>query len=271
MSTNSKPQAAKAARAAKPTEPAKAAAERRARVAAQREEARRAAARRTLIRRISITAGVLVLAGGVVGGAIAVHDAGTGGAPTAASGNGTASGNGIASVPSTPLTTVKGAATAPPWPAPADASARARTAGLPMLGTEGQVLHIHAHLDVIVDGKAVTVPADIGIDEAKQQLSPLHTHDTTGVIHIESPKKADFTLGQVMSEWDVALNARGIGGLRTGDGDELHVYVNGKERTGDPGAVKLAAHEEIAVVYGRFPQGTPQVKVPGSYTFPDGE
>lgn len=237
-------------------------AERRARVAAQREAARRAEARRTLIRRISVTAGVLVLAGGVVGGAILVHNAGGG---TTAS---TADGNGITSVPSTPLTVAKGAATSPPWAAPAAASARAKAAGLPMLGSEGQVLHIHAHLDVFVDGKAVAVPSDIGIDEARQQLSPLHTHDTTGVIHIESPKKADFTLAQVMTEWDVALSDKAIGGLKTGGGNELHVYVNGKERTGNPGAIKLAAHQEIAVVYGK---PTDKVKVPSSYTFPEGE
>jgi hypothetical protein len=48
------------------------------------------------------------------------------------------------------------------------------------------------------------------------------------------------------------------------------VYVNGKERTGNPGAIKLAAHQEIAVVYGK-PADTAKVKVPSSYTFPEGE
>jgi hypothetical protein len=137
-----------------------------------------------------------------------------------------------------------------------------------MLGSEGQVEHIHAHLDVIVNGKAVTVPALIGIDEAGQQISPLHTHDTTGVIHIESPKKADFTLGQVMTEWDVALTQDSIGALKTGNGNELHVYVNGKEQAGNPGAIKLTAHQEIAVVYGN---ANDKVKVPSSYAFPSGE
>ncbi|MDX6314019.1 MAG: hypothetical protein QOF44_3483 [Streptomyces sp.] len=251
MSTSKNSKAAKAT-----------AAERRARVAAQREAAKRAEARRTLIRRISIGAGVLVLAGGVVTGAILIHNA-SGGTTSS-----TAKGNGIKSVPATPLTAVKGAATSPPWAAPANASARAKAAGLPMLGTEGQVLHIHAHLDIIVDGKAVTVPGNIGIDETQQQLSPLHTHDTTGVIHIESPTKADFTLGQVMTEWDVALTDKGIGGLKTGGGNQLHVYVDGKEQTGNPGAIKLAAHEEIAIVYGK---DTSKVKVPSSYTFAQGE
>ena len=153
------------------------------------------------------------------------------------------------------------------WPAPADASAQAKAAGLPMLGAEGQVLHIHSHLDVFVDGKAVTVPAEIGIDVPKQQISPLHTHDTSGVVHIESPVKADFTLGQFMTEWNVPISKDAIGTLKVGDGKELHVYVNGKEQTGDPAKIKLGAHDEIAVVYGA---PADKVQVPSTYSWPEG-
>jgi hypothetical protein len=153
------------------------------------------------------------------------------------------------------------------WAAPADASARVKAAGLPMLGQEGQVLHIHSHLDVFVDGKAVTVPAEVGIDVAQQQISPLHTHDTSGVVHIESPVKTDFTLGQFMTEWNVPISKDALGPLKTGGGKELHVYVNGKEQTGDPATVKLAAHAEIALVYGA--SGT-KVPVPSSYAWPQG-
>jgi hypothetical protein len=238
--------------------------DRRARVAAARKQAEREQARRTLIRRIGITAGVLVLTGVVVGGAIAVHNRGTNKATSAAG----KPADSVKSIPTTPLTRVKGAATSPPWSAPANVSTRVQTAGLPMLGAEGEVEHIHAHLDVIVNGKAVTVPALIGIDEAGQQISPLHTHDTSGVIHIESPKQADFTLGQVMTEWNVALTKDSIGGLKTGNGNELHVYVNGREQSGNPGAIKLTAHEEIAVVYGKAGD---KVTVPSSYKFPSGE
>lgn len=153
------------------------------------------------------------------------------------------------------------------WPAPADASAQTKAAGLPMLGAEGQVLHIHSHLDVFVDGKAVTVPAEIGIDLNKQQISPLHTHDTSGVVHIESPVKADFTLGQFMTEWNVPISKDALGPLKTGGGKELHLFVNGKEVTGDPAAIKLGAHEEIAVVYG---SPANKVTVPASYNWPQG-
>jgi hypothetical protein len=153
------------------------------------------------------------------------------------------------------------------WPAPADASAHVKAAGLPMLGQEGQVLHVHSHLDVFVDGKAVTVPAEVGIDETAQQISPLHTHDTSGVVHIESPVRRDFTLGEFMTEWNVPISKDALGPLKTGGGKELNVYVNGKKHAGDPAVLKLAAHEEIAVVYGASGDKAP---VPSSYNWPEG-
>jgi hypothetical protein len=156
----------------------------------------------------------------------------------------------------------------PPWSAPADASAAVAAAGLPMLGEEGSALHIHAHLDVIVNGSPVRVPTDIGVDDARQKISPLHSHDTTGVIHIESPNKTDtFTLGQFFAEWQVSLTADHIGGLAADDIHHLKVYVNGTPRTGNPADIVLAAHDEIAIVYGIDAQ---QTNVPSSYHWTNG-
>ncbi|MEV0718399.1 hypothetical protein [Asanoa sp. NPDC050611] len=170
-------------------------------------------------------------------------------------------------IPASPALTAQGGTSRPPWPAPQDATARVTAAGLPMLGEEGNVEHIHAHLDVIADGQPVTVPAEIGIDEGTGQLSPLHTHDTTGVVHVESPVKAEFSLGQLFTEWDVSLSADHIGALTAGDGKTLQAYVNGKAVQGDPAAIVLHAHDEIALVYGTTAQ---QADPPASYTFPAG-
>lgn len=166
-----------------------------------------------------------------------------------------------------PRTTADGRTTLPPWDAPADVEERVTAAGLPMLGAEGQAMHIHAHLDVIVDGRPVTVPALIGIDEQQGRISPLHTHDTSGVIHIESPVQADFTLGQFMTEWDVALDDHRLGGLTADGGNTLRAYVNGRQATGDPAALTLHPHDEIALVYG--PAGA-AVHVPAGYAWPAG-
>lgn len=203
--------------------------------------------------------------------AVTLAACGSGGkkdAPDAVSAtSGTSSAGATSPASATSGTDDKPAASSVNWPAPADATAQAKAAGLPMLGAEGQVLHIHSHLDVFVDGQPVTVPAEIGIDLTQQQISPLHTHDTSGVVHIESPVKAEFTLGQFMTEWNVPLSKDGIGTYKAGGGKELHVYVNGKEQTGDPASIKLAAHEEIAVVYGAAGD---KVQVPSTYAWSGG-
>ena len=157
----------------------------------------------------------------------------------------------------------------PPWPLPADPLAGARAAGLDIAPTEGNALHIHAHLDVIVNGKNVPVPANLGISRAGNQLAELHTHDDNGVLHIESPtRNKRFTLGNVFSEWNVRLSPTQIGGLKTDATKTLTAYVNGKVQPGDPAAIELTAHRQIALVYG---DKNAKVDVPSSYKFAPGE
>jgi len=155
---------------------------------------------------------------------------------------------------------------APPWARPADTAARAKAAGLAVTTMEGTAVHFHTHLDVLVDGKPVTVPADLGI-AGTGALAELHTHDTTGVLHVEAPAKGkEYTLGQLFQEWHVRLTATAIGGLRDGGGRTLTAYVDGKKTPGDPARIALAPHREIALVFGR--PGT--AKIPSRYRFPAG-
>lgn len=143
-----------------------------------------------------------------------------------------------------------------------------RAAGLCLLGSEGTVEHIHTHLDLRVNGRPVTVPAEVGIDRRSRTISPLHTHVPDGVLHIESPVVRTFTLGQFFLEWRVAL-ARGVlGGLREGAGRHVVACVDGRLWRGDPAAIPLRAHEEIALGYG--PRAD-CAGLPGYFRFPPGE
>lgn len=157
-----------------------------------------------------------------------------------------------------------GRTTAPPWDAPTDALARIRTACLPPLSAEGTVLHIHMLLVVYVDGTRQVLPAGIGIDEQAERISPIHTHDTSGIIHVESPKKRSFTLGQLFVEWNVKLAGRALGG--TSARSTLRWWVNGRQRTGDPASLTFAPHQIIVLVYGPPEQ---QVQVPRTYNWGD--
>ena len=151
-----------------------------------------------------------------------------------------------------------------PWPVPDGEVARIAAAGLPALSQEQLAYHIHAHLDIIVDGKSEPVPAEIGIDPQAQLISPVHTHDATGVIHIESPDRRTFTLGQFFTEWGVLFNESCVGGYCSPQ-TPIGVYVDGHQFSGDPSTIELKAHEEIALVI-----GTPPGQVPDHFDFPQG-
>jgi hypothetical protein len=145
--------------------------------------------------------------------------------------------------------------------------ARLKAINLPALHEEGNALHIHQHIDIFVDGKPVTVPKDIGINYDERFISPLHTHDRTGVIHVESDKVQDFTLGQFFDVWGVRLTKDCLGGYCAKGSEKLRVFSNGKPVTGDPRRLVLSAHQEIAIVYG--PEKS-SVVVPSSYKFDEG-
>ena len=167
------------------------------------------------------------------------------------------------------------------WPAPAagDVARLVRGAGLELEPKETLVHHVHAHLDVFIDGKHRTVPAGIGIvitDPAVHTgtvhgspayggiagcdqpcISPLHTHDVTGVLHTESATPDDNTLGQLFAEWDVKVTSSCIG-TYCAPKTPIHVYVDGEQKPlASLPDVALSDGREIAVVIGASPARIP--------------
>jgi hypothetical protein len=83
------------------------------------------------------------------------------------------------------------------------------------------IMHFHPHLNLMIDGKPVTVPSQIGIvpslwkDHSLDQygmqamsngmsgMAPLHTHDASGTIHVESNVNRNYTLGEFLNIWGV--------------------------------------------------------------------
>ncbi len=128
---------------------------------------------------------------------------------------------------------------------------RLHAIGLPALKSEGQALHTHQHLRITIRGRPTMVPARIGINEFAGFISPVHTHDTTGVVHIESPTTQPYTLGQFFDVWGVLLTAHCIGGYCDGGADSLRVLSNGVRVRGDPRRLELTEKQDIVVTYGR--------------------
>jgi hypothetical protein len=125
--------------------------------------------------------------------------------------------------------------------------------------------HIHTHLDIFVDGKNYTVPALIGI--TNNCFYWLHTHDQSGIIHIESPVKKDFNLGQFFDLWNKKYVINSDLNYTVTDNMNLTAYVNGtmiKNGTNIRDIV-LHPHDEIALIYGKSPNN-----IPKTFVFPSG-
>jgi hypothetical protein len=127
----------------------------------------------------------------------------------------------------------------------------ARTDGRPAVPcgpTEVLVLHHHAHLAVVVRGVVRDVPALVGIKAGS--ICWLHTHDASGVIHIEAGDSRPLTLGDFFALWGMSLGPTSLAGQTAGAGEEVWATVNGLAVSGDPQAIVLNDMDEIVVQLG---------------------
>jgi hypothetical protein len=131
--------------------------------------------------------------------------------------------------------------------------------GIQCNANEQVAYHIHTHLSVYVNGALRPIPAGIGIvtpvvqqtangafDSASQCYYWLHVHAQDGVIHVESPTTATYTLGQFFAIWKQPLTANQVG-PNTGN---LTTFVNGVRYTGNPAGIPLRSHEDIQIDVG---------------------
>jgi len=235
-------------------------------------EARRAQARRARRLRIALWGGVaVVLAGAGTGIALALSGSGSGGSPSASASTGSTASAG-STLPLSTLGTLQpapaGGALGPervPVPsAPVLAATSAATAGQAIDGvscnsSEQTLFHIHTHLTIFVNGQPRQVPAGIGIPGAVTSQTQvgsyvgngncfywLHTHAADGIIHIESPVKRTFTLGNVFDEWGQPLGPDQAGPAH----GKVTVIVNGRVFAGNPRNAPLGALENLQVEVG---------------------
>ena len=107
--------------------------------------------------------------------------------------------------------------------------------------TEGAAEHIHSQLQLYDRGKRITVPANIGMSQTAGCLYWIHTHDSNGYIHIESPVIKNYTLGQFFDIWGRQLSWTHAAGVAASHGNRLSIWVNGKSWHG-----KRSSHDRFA-------------------------
>ncbi len=158
--------------------------------------------------------------------------------------------NATASSASSSTATAPDEQSLPPWPAPTDGPARVAAAGLD-LGPMGTAEHYHPMLTITIDGSPVPVPPNIGVDPNTGAMSALHTHEGDGTIHIEADTVGEnFTLGQLFTQWGVALTPTQIGGVKAKAGDKVTVSSNGTPVSGAPADLRLEPDQKIELTLG---------------------
>jgi hypothetical protein len=138
--------------------------------------------------------------------------------------------------------------------------------GIQCNAAEQLVFHNHAHIDIFIDGQPYSIPSQVGILPGKC-IYWLHTHDDSGIIHIESPVTRNFTLGQFFDIWKKKFSNTQIFDNIANGTNAMSVYVNGNKIKADASYrnINLNEHDEIAIVFGK-----PPTRIPSTYGFEKG-
>ena len=131
--------------------------------------------------------------------------------------------------------------------------------GIQCAPIEQLAYHIHAHLQVYVDGQPRALPGAIGLlgPQAQQTVNGpfygatqcyywLHTHTNDGIIHIESPTARTDTLGNFFNEWRQPLSADQVAGAK----GPVTAFLNSRRWTKSPRALPLRPHAVIQLDVG---------------------
>jgi hypothetical protein len=136
--------------------------------------------------------------------------------------------------------------------------------------TATPVQHIHAHLTLIADGTQRAIPLAIGVNNpfivqnfvvAGGCFYWLHTHDATGIIHVEAPVTTTFNLGQLFAIWGQPLSRTNVGGFS----GTVTAFVDSTKYDDDLGAIDFQAHRQITLIVGTVPDTIPIYAFPAAY------
>jgi hypothetical protein len=111
-----------------------------------------------------------------------------------------------------------------------------------------ETYHVHAHVAIYKDGQMLAFPAQVGITSACDYET--HTHDNTGIIHMETPNLKTFTLGKFFDLWGEPLTTTNVAGAV----GPLVVYINDngdvRRYMGDPRDIVLTSLRDITLQVG---------------------
>jgi hypothetical protein len=106
--------------------------------------------------------------------------------------------------------------------------------------------HIHPHLTILVDGQLQVIPAGIGLG-ANGNL-PLHTHNASGYIHVESSRVEPFRLRDFFTIWGQTLSNKNVLGHRADRTHKITMTVDGRPSNAF-GTLLLRDLQDIVINY----------------------
>jgi hypothetical protein len=112
-------------------------------------------------------------------------------------------------------------------------------------------VHYHAHLDLLYEGRAVPVPAQVGIIQGCRYW--LHTYSTGGVLHVEAPAeeaRTQYTVGDFFWVWGQPLSSHQVATFRVGQGQQLRTWLNGRRYTDDVSGLVLHPRDQVVLEVG---------------------
>jgi hypothetical protein len=126
--------------------------------------------------------------------------------------------------------------------------------------------HVHAHLSIIVNGEAKSVPAEIGfvsLAGGSRCIYGMHTHDKSGKLHLEASAPRSYTLGQFFRIWGQPLENTNVAGY---SGLPIRLFVVDGSSVSEVHASDWAGLELTSHLQLTFEIGTPIDEIP-TYTW----
>jgi hypothetical protein len=121
--------------------------------------------------------------------------------------------------------------------------------------------HTHSLVSIYRNGARLAVSASIGLKGCGYEM---HTHDRSGVVHVEPNVVRTLTLGQFFAVWGQPLSRTAVAGLA----GPVRFYVIDKEVLtrfdGNPADIAFGAHKEIVIITGTPPAVLPKYLWPTS-------
>lgn len=107
----------------------------------------------------------------------------------------------------------------------------------PFPGITGESwIHVHPYLTIDIEGTNITIPDGVGILSGGAVLEPIHTHDASGLLHIElsesDAKSHNYTLGDFFTIWNYTAKTEGTSEAPVLRGNVLPVEFSSSDLLG---------------------------------------